>query len=165
MGRDFVSRLSLCWLNQRHSAAAHSRAMERRRALTEDYCTVEEVERETENKGGVAGGEGFELHLSFTLSGDCGRPVDERGAWSAQRKRSGGAKKQKRKKTTKKKKTRFWELTPPHPRSSSTKGPFISNPLLLSHPRPPTPMSHPALNEVDLLGPNQTERIIFQTTK
>lgn len=29
--------------------------MERRRALTEDYCTVEEVEREKEKKGGVVG--------------------------------------------------------------------------------------------------------------
>lgn len=60
--------------------------MERRRALTEDYCTVEEVERERKKKGwGVKGGR-FELHLSFTSSGDRGRPVDERGAWSAQRK-------------------------------------------------------------------------------
>lgn len=47
--------------------------------MTEDYCTFEEVERE---KGGERE---VELHLSFMLSGDFIRPVDERGL-SAQRK-------------------------------------------------------------------------------
>lgn len=47
--------------------------------MTEDYCTFEEVEREKVGKREV------ELHLSFTLSGDFIRPVDERGL-SAQRK-------------------------------------------------------------------------------
>lgn len=47
--------------------------------MTADYCTFEEVERE---KGGERE---VELHLSFTLSGDFIRPVDERGL-SAQRK-------------------------------------------------------------------------------
>lgn len=49
--------------------------------MTEDYCTFEEVERE--NGGG--GDREVELHLSFMLSGDFRRPVDERGS-SAQRK-------------------------------------------------------------------------------
>lgn len=47
--------------------------------MTEDYCTFEEVEREKGGKREV------ELHLSFMLSGDFIRPVDERSL-SAQRK-------------------------------------------------------------------------------
>ena len=47
--------------------------------MTEDYCTVEEVEREKGGKREV------ELHLSFMLSRDLLRPVDERSL-SAQRK-------------------------------------------------------------------------------
>lgn len=47
--------------------------------MTEDYCTFEEVERENGGEREV------ELHLSFMLSGDFRRPVDESGL-SAQRK-------------------------------------------------------------------------------
>lgn len=48
--------------------------------MTEDYCTYEEVEK------GKKGGKGeVELHLSFMLSGDFLKPVDERSL-SAQRK-------------------------------------------------------------------------------
>lgn len=42
--------------------------------MTEDYCTFEKVEREKRWGGRRA----VELHLSFVLSGDLIRPVDER---------------------------------------------------------------------------------------
>lgn len=67
--------------------------------MTEDYCTFEEVE-----KGKRGGKRDVELHLSFTLSGDFIRPVDERAS-SAQRKSRADTKRC------------FWELTPERERA------------------------------------------------
>lgn len=81
--------------------------------MTEDYCTFEEVERE--KRGGKRE---VELHLSFTLSGDFIRPVDERAS-SAQRKSRADTKRC------------FWELTPERERAFI---PLMSNEVDLPGP-------------------------------
>lgn len=53
--------------------------MERKRPVTDDYCTFEEVRKPKMRE------EEDEFHLSFMLSGDFIRPVEQRGL-SAQRK-------------------------------------------------------------------------------